>query len=221
MTFTERMSSMMSPDILHNVIKEQQPDGHLGALGRLKNDQNVWNPEGTTSYNQEERPKESKTLSEAYSDIKITKGTATEEMVCYSLKDKFSSIETQRKIDLEKSYTKSDIIATNAESDIQIGDISIKRGESIGIEVKCGEAAYLSSQISHIDRQLKGFDMYEKQNPSLEFHKIVMVTADYHSMSDSSKKHFNDIVNKHNANIHVLPFYAHDMTQTLMKIEEH
>ena len=49
------------------------------------------------------------------------------------LKDQFSSIETQRKIDLEKNtYTKSDIIATHANQNIQIGDISIKRRRVYG-----------------------------------------------------------------------------------------
>ncbi len=110
-----------------------------------------------------------KTFQRAYSDIKVAKGNATEEAVCYSLKDQFSSIETQRKIDLEKNtYTKSDIIATHANQNIQIGDISIKEGESMGVEVKCGEAAYLSSQISHIDKQLSGFDVYERQDESVK-----------------------------------------------------
>ena len=82
----------------------------------------------------------------------------------------------------------------------------------MGVEVKCGEAAYLSSQISHIDKQLSGFDVYERQDESVKFHKVVMVTADYYQMSDSSKGHLNDVVKSHNACIHVLPFFANDIT---------
>ena len=89
----------------------------------------------------------------------------------------------------------------------------------MGVEVKCGEAAYLSSQISHIDKQLSGFDVYERQDESVKFHKVVMVTADYYQMSDSSKGHLNDVVKRHNACIHVLPFFANDITQTMARME--
>ena len=220
MTFTERMSSMLNPDVLSAAIKEQQSAEDTGSYGRLKRDQNIWNPDGKISSDQNSHTLGEKTFQRAYSDIKVAKGNATEEAVCYSLKDQFSSIETQRKIDLEKNtYTKSDIIATHANQNIQIGDISIKEGESMGVEVKCGEAAYLSSQISHIDKQLSGFDVYERQDESVKFHKVVVVTADYYQMSDSSKGHLNDVVKSHNACIHVLPFFANDITQTMARME--
>lgn len=220
MSFSERMSSMKDPDILSAIIKEGNKGNNHGAYGRLQKDQNIWNPESITSSDDATRPEGSRTLNKAYSDLKIAKGTAAEEAVCFSLQDKFSSIEVQKKIAIDlKEYTKSDVIATNAKENVMIGDILIKKGESMGIEVKCGEKEYLSSEVSHIDKQLTGFDIYEKNNPSSKFHKIVMVTADYYQMSDCSRKRLDKTADNHNAHIHVLPFYAHDITQTLARIQ--
>lgn len=219
MSFEERMASMMNSEILSVAIHAEQRGEGLGTAGRLERDQLIWNSEGILT-DDNYRPNGAKTFQKAYFDLKIAKGSATEEAICYSLRDRFSSIDTQMKINLEgDNYTKSDIIAINANSDMQVGSNFLRKGESIGIEVKCGDVAYLTSQILHIDKQLSGFDKFASQYIGSKFHKTVMLTADYMFMSESSKQRLNSVVKNHNASISILPFFACDMTQVLAKIE--
>ena len=77
MTFTERMSSMLNPDVLSAAIKEQQSAEDTGSYGRLKRDQNIWNPDGKISSDQNSHTLGEKTFQRAYSDIKVAKGNVT------------------------------------------------------------------------------------------------------------------------------------------------
>mgnify|MGYP003176744193 CR=1 FL=1 len=76
---------MLNPDVLSAAIKEQQSAEDTGSYGRLKRDQNIWNPDGKISSDQNSHTLGEKTFQRAYSDIKVAKGNATEEAVCYSL----------------------------------------------------------------------------------------------------------------------------------------
>ena len=101
---------MLNPDVLSAAIKEQQSAEDTGSYGRLKRDQNIWNSDGKISSDQNSHTLGEKTFQRAYSDIKVAKGNATEEAVCYSLKDQFSSIWTiVNKVDRrrEKSQKRS------------------------------------------------------------------------------------------------------------------
>ena len=134
MTFTERMSSMLNPDVLSVCNKRTAKRRKIQVTyGRLKRDQNIWNPDGKISSDQNSHTLGKDISKKHIQNIKVAKGNATEEAVCYSLKDQFSSIETQRKIDLEKNtYTKSDIIATHANQNIQDRGYLYKRRRVYG-----------------------------------------------------------------------------------------
>lgn len=108
--------------------------------------------------------------------------------------------------DGKKTFT--DIIAT-INKDVQIGNCQVKKGETIAVEVKAGASEYLTSEISHIDRQLKGMP---------DSSRFLVVTADYYSMTEDKKNKLLSVVNKNKANLIVLQTYAQDVQRAIMEL---
>lgn len=197
-----------------------------GPAARLVRDNTIFNPKGTGNAR---RRKGDKTYAQGFRDISIAKGLALEEGVTSVLRSSFSDIDNQTVIDLgKKQITRSDVIARNAANDGMICGIKVKKGESIGAEIKCGSKYYLYSQIDHIDKQLSGYGKL----PEPVDHKIVMVTADIERLTqdalivddngkvtlspnapkDCAAAKFMMVAAKHNAVVYEMPFYADDMT---------
>lgn len=89
------------------------------------------------------------------------------------------SDKTEESIHKDGSKTFTDIVATDAKHDIVIGSTKVRQGESVEIESKAGDEKYLSSQISHINKQLEGMKD--------DSHKFLVVTADFDRMSDEKR----------------------------------
>ena len=147
-----------------------------------------------------------------YLDMTRAKGFLQEEMIKSTLDSDFevSSI-TVRSVHEDGSFTYTDIQA-QAKHDVEIGEgVVIHEGEMLAVESKAGDERYLSSQIDHIDKQLAGMPE--------ESHRMLFVTADVDRLSAQDKERLGKVLEKNNAAMNVLPYYAYDLTDTIMHID--
>ena len=113
--------------------------------------------------------------------IETYKGTVFENMCKESLSDKFGSIEqTQKTIETSEGYTKPDIILNDANEDFSIGNVEVKQGEDLFVEVKCGSSNYIESEMKHIENQVLGHS---------EGKSLVIVTKDYLDIDPQREPH--------------------------------
>ncbi len=146
-----------------------------------------------------------------YLDTTKAKGFVQEEMIKSVLENDFDvSDKTVKSEHADGSITYTDIVAS-ARNDVQLGDITIKQGEILSIESKAGDEKYLASQIDHISKQLEGMDK--------DSHRVLFVTSDYHRMNDKRQERLNNVLEKNDASLNVLPYYAHDLTNTIMHMD--
>lgn len=151
-------------------------------------------------------------MNSQYSDITRAKGFLQEEMIKNVLGEDFEvSDHTVKSVHKDGSITYTDIEAT-AKQDVEISDgVVVLKDEKIAIESKAGDEKYLSSQIDHIDKQLEGMPE--------DAHRMLFVTADVNRLSAEDKAHLGEVLDKNNAVMNVLPYYAYDLTDTIMHMD--
>lgn len=117
------------------------------------------------------------------------KGTIFEDMCKESLSDKFESIDIKQKsVETSEGVTKPDIVLHDAKDDFSIGDMEIKKGESLYAEVKCGSADYIESEMPHIQKQVLGHN---------DGKSVVILSKDYLEIDPNKRAQFEaDLKNK-------------------------
>lgn len=144
-------------------------------------------------------------------ELKRYKGNVAEAMVKEILGPNFSDItDKQRLVNTELGDTKPDIELSNAKRDIQIDSIAVKKGESLGIEVKCGSAEYIFNQMEHINKQIKG----------LGENALVIVSKDYLDLSSEKRAEFEKILSDNGAGLYMLDVYSTDVMTAIEKQKE-
>ncbi len=142
-------------------------------------------------------------------DITRAKGFLQEEMIKSTLINDFEvSDHTVKSVHEDGSITYTDIEAV-AKHDIELnGGVVISAGEKLAIESKAGNEKYIAAQIDHIDKQLQGM-------PEDAYH-MLFVTADVNRLSEEDRARLDAVLQKNNAEINIMSYYAIDLTDTIM-----
>ncbi len=148
-------------------------------------------------------------MSSRYIDITRAKGFLQEEMIKSTLINDFEVSEhTVKSVHNDGTVTYTDIEAV-AKHNLEInGGLVISAGEKIAIESKAGNEKYIASQIEHIDKQLQGM-------PD-DSHRLLFITADVNRLNDEDRARLENVLQKNNASMNVVPYYAYDLTDTIM-----
>lgn len=110
------------------------------------------------------------------------------------------SIEMQRRTttDDKAHVTITDIVLRGLRLPIHVGNLKISSGADASIEVKCGRAAYLKQQLTHMERQVAG---HHKEQASFCF-----LSRDFRELDRASKREIARTLGKKRSKIYaVLP----------------
>lgn len=144
----------------------------------------------------------------ALNGLEQTKGRAMEYMLKEKLKEKFDNVEEkQRIVETKEGTTKPDLILNSAKESFTIGNTHVKKGEKLGVEVKCGSADYITREIKHIGDQVLG-------HPD---NSVVILTNDYNDMSTSAKKSLLTNLKKRNSSVCVLDISSSEVKEALLE----
>lgn len=140
------------------------------------------------------------------SRIETYKGTVFEDINKECLKDKFESIDAkQSSIETSEGVTKPDITLHDAKEDMKIGDLSVKKGEDLSVEVKCGSPEYIRSEMNHMLKQVLGH----------EGNSLVIVTKDYEKIDSSVRAKFESELKERGSHIYVAEVYADEVSNAI------
>lgn len=149
----------------------------------------------------------------ALNQIEQTKGRVMEALVKEVLKGKFDNVEEkQRSVETKEGTTKPDLILNSAKESFAIGGTNVKKGEDLGIEVKCGSAKYMTSEIKHIEEQVLG-------HPD---NSVVILTNEANDMSTSAKNNLLPNLKERNSSVCVLDISSSEVKEAVFEnIMEH
>lgn len=142
-------------------------------------------------------------------NIERYKGTIFEDMCKDALKDDFDSLELKQKIvETKEGGTKPDIVLHGAKEEVQLGDVTVKKGEDLCVETKCGGAEYLKDEIDngHILKQVLGH----------EGNSVVIVTKDYENIDPATRVKFERELKDRNSGIYVVNTYADQVSSAIL-----
>lgn len=142
-------------------------------------------------------------------NIERYKGTVFEDMCKDALKDNFDNLELKQKIvETIEGDTKPDIVLHGAKEDIQLGDVTVKKGEDLYVETKCGGVEYLKDEIEngHILKQVLGH----------EGKSVVIMTKDYERIDPVTRGKFERELKDRNSGIYVVDIYADQVSSAIL-----
>lgn len=141
--------------------------------------------------------------------IERYKGTIFENMCKESLQDRFNYIEeVQRTIETVEGDTKPDIILNDAKESFSIGNVEVNESEDLYVEVKCGTAEYIESQMSNIEKQVLGHS---------EGKSLVMVTKDYLDIDPQKRANFEMKLEQQGSEVFVADVYSYQVENAVIQ----
>ncbi|MFJ7848132.1 hypothetical protein ACIQZM_09740 [Peribacillus sp. NPDC097206] len=131
------------------------------------------------------------------------KGTIFEHELKDSLQEKFEKVEDKQQIvSTEWGETKPDVILRDAQEDMMIGRLEIKKAEDLYIEAKCGSPEYIRNEMGHILKQVEGH----------EGNSLVVVTKDYLDLSPGVRADFEKKLAEKGSYIYVTDVTASEIS---------
>lgn len=255
LSIDEKFACLTVPTVLQGILEAVQKQNG-GATNRLLGNQRIVNPlsDATLAEGEIDATGTEKTFPVAWRDISQGgKGSALEEVVGYCLSSYYENqFNNGLSVVLDDgSVTRPDIIAFAPRD--KTGYSVLGNADLCMIELKCGNAQYLTSQIGHISHQLDGHSQLAdrvlsklsdangntesvqdlicsaakcKESDSSEgtdcnalSKSLLLVTADYYSMSPLAQEKLTDCLDAHGTDLFVLPFHESDFTYALAKTE--
>lgn len=196
-----REAAYMSDDI--GLREQTQEFGDPAYIRELRED--YPNMDAVFSKNEEilREPGSDLAYQRAADSLERYKGTVFENEIKDSLSNRFELIEAkQMTVETEYGLTKPDVVLRGALEEMQIGDLTVGRGEDLFIEAKCGSAEYIRNQMGHMLKQAEGH----------EENSLVVVTRNYLDIGPDARAEFEKQLSEKGSHLYVADVQALDLS---------